>query len=442
MLAAYECNMTQDGRVFVPDLTRPAGQFIPNGGGSAGQVCVDDDLEEVSYLPPLAPVHREVLIDFGLATAGHRGAFNRMVQHEYANGAPIVRETVNLFCEAMHNVTNRGCSIIAEKDDEIQQLKQELAHKNDEVETVSKERDAECTRANQMSERMDLFSVNEASLRNEMDKHDEEKKAKELENTLLVGRITALDRDIKEKDEKFKELAAELEAVKARNKELEEQQKTYIEAGKTAHQLLSDVAVLFQGGPFSDPITKVKIECPILCCSGAIMSAKSIIDTWASRDGSFDGSISRTFTCALTKIETSIAPRCYVDLVQIIAAAVHVKTQVPCVVEYHVSGEWVMFPVYDTMEIVARICKIYRRGSAGPADTLLLGGTLMVSFLLTDGMVIEDANGDVSSRKKLVLSVQTVGAGSQCYEGRFRLVDGDWNPFPLFEAWVVFVADE
>jgi len=130
----------------------------------------------------------------------------------------------------------------------------------------------------------------------------------------------------------------------------------------------------------------------------------------------------RTFSCANTNyFLTSIAPRSHVELIHYISWTIGVsKKPLPCVIEYLVDTQWISIPLFDMLEVMSRVCRIYRRACVGPEDTCMLNGQLVFTFVLQ----IDDEN-----QRTLMISVATHGTGST-YEGRLRLTDSEWNPFP------------
>ena len=392
------------------------------------------------------PLTGDVLFSFGLEDVEHQQAVWRILQQAFRDGSAMMRESIKVFCEGLDfSVRNMQVKLDDVENDlraehaaKVAELEAQLAARNRDIDALKSERNAESTKACRLSEQVDMFSVNEATLRNELDEEKKSLQAREsdvrslraevdalntanakasLELDLHKGHIGRLKADIEAA------MAAQEEAAQLIAKHREENAKLKAITDRTS-EFVDSIRVMCQnGGPFFNYVTNSSIECPVLCNSGAIIPFKALLETWTATDGYLDGSAGRSFSCANTGfILTTIAQRTHVELVFYVSRTIGVcKKQLPCVVEYlSAASVWVTMPLYDTLEVMARVCKIYRRGSVSPEDTLMLNGQLIFSFVLQT---------DENDVRKLMISVQSYGGGEN-YEGRIRMTDEEWNPFP------------
>jgi ribosomal protein L19E len=420
-------------------------------------------------------VSADVLHSYGLERVEQCEGLLRWMNYGYKDGSSTLRETLVTFTSCLTLAVERTCAVVQDKVEEIQQV-MKLEHaqkllemetamlsKDDEISQLRREKDEETSKASRLSDQLDLCGTAEANLRNEMDglnatiRELEQSGCRQtaainaLKDELAAAKregelISAANEELKatvetdkqkitEKEDELLKLkldAATLEstfaqaklALDAAIKQQEERKKqdVFIEH---ATKFLNGMRVLVTaGGPLFDPVRNDRVEYPILCCSGDIIPAKALIEVWSMSDGFYDGTIGRMFSCVQThRMQTSIAPRAHVELIQTLAVAVGLpQTNLPLVIEYFVSEEWHACSMYDTLEVLARICRIYRRGVVEADDTCMINGQYTFSFIM-----IDDGSTAGSMVKKLMISVQHSGCS---YEGRLRVIDESWTPFP------------
>lgn len=106
-------------------------------------------------------------------------------------------------------------------------------------------------------------------------------------------------------------------------------------------------------GVFYDPVSFATAVCPVLLCTGCVLSYKTIIDMWAAGPGRNDGEITRSVKCAVSGMQTCVSSKLEMEFVQKVAAATGMNMKLPLVFEYTKmpSGEWTAFGVYDQVFI-------------------------------------------------------------------------------------------
>ena len=402
------------------------------------------------------PLTGDTLEVFGLEDLEHQQAVWRVLQQAFRDGSAMMRYSIKVFCEGLEfsvakvamdmgeSVARAENELRTEHAAKVADLEAQLAARNEEIDVLKNERNAEATKASRLSEQVDMYSVNEAALRNDLDEEKRSLQAKEVEARNLRAEVDALKTTNAELQTANEKASLELDLHKAHIGRLKADIESAMTAQEEASRLIAkhreenarlkaitdrtsefvdSIRVMCQnGGPFFNYVTGSSVECPVLCNSGAVIPFKALLETWTATDGYLDGSAGRSFSCANTGfISTSIAQRTHVELVYYISRTIGVcKKQLPCVVEYLAASEWVTMPLYDTLEVMARVCRIYRRGSVSAEDTLMLNGQLIFSFVMQT---------DENDSRKLMISIQSYGGGDN-YEGRIRMTDEQWNPFP------------
>jgi hypothetical protein len=222
------------------------------------------------------------------------------------------------------------------------------------------------------------------------------------------------------------ELEGECDAMKPLKDQvasLKMQNMALSEAQSLTQSMVDSVNHMREFGMFHDRTLHEEMACPVLCCSGAMASMKSVVTSWAESGGNSDGTIERTFRCSETGKMTTIVPQPQFEVVQKLASAICINMEPPCTFEYGSEGHVTTCSVYDILAIASRVCKIFREKSVDDEEMMMLKGGLVVMFYLTD---VEG-----TSRKRLGFSVHKMqkGSASTVHAGRFRVTDRNWNPF-------------
>ena len=430
-------------QVLIPSqlVSLPAVATPPHGGygmstSFAGAVMLQS--MEIS-------LSADVMCCYGLDDEEHQQALLRVFQTFYKDGSPMMRESIKYFCEGLtfsvRNTTDAIAGEVARCTNELRlehsarfgELEAQLQAKTEEADQLRQEKEAEVAKVSRLSEQVDSFSVNEASLRNELEESVKAGRDKQGEIDRLLVEVNSLKEKVTAVESENRLLSSAADQDRTKISRLEEEASKFAEkqdqyaslretVEKTTQFVNAAQGMCQQGGPFFNYVTGHPIECPVLCNSGSMVPFKALVETWAISDGYFDGSAMRTFSCANTNyFITSIAPRSHVELVHYISWTIGVsKKPLPCVIEYLVDTQWVAIPLFDMLEVLSRVCRIYRRACVGPEDTCMLNGQLVFTFVLQ----IDDEN-----QRTLMISVATHGTGLT-YEGRLRLTDSEWNPFP------------
>lgn len=414
------------------------------------------------------PLNGDLLYCFGLEDEEHQQALIRVFRSHYKDGSAMMRESILFFCEGLafsvrnattaveENVARVTRELQAENAAKFADLESQVAAKNEEIEQLRKDKDSDAVKITRFTEQIDMFSVNEAGLRTEVDANIKVIRAKEQEVDKLLSevgllrdklaavesasendkaRILKLEEDFQalktekeESDKQRDELREEMESSKQQSVAKQNEYSSLRSALDTAKQFVEDANGLCRhGGPFFNYVTNCVMECPILCNSGSIVPFKTLIEVWCMYDGYSDGAVGRTFSCANTNFfSTCVAQRTHVELIYHISKTIGVcKKPIPCVVEYLKDSEWIILMLYDTLEVLSRVCRIYRNACAGPDDKFMINGRLVFSFVL---QIDEDGN------RRLMISVHDYGT-DLTYEGRLRFLDAEWNPFPNMIFW-------
>jgi hypothetical protein len=125
------------------------------------------------------------------------------------------------------------------------------------------------------------------------------------------------------------------------------------EAQKQADLYLSSI------NRYTDPITGMQHRCPVIQNNGVIRSLQAVIEIWASESDMGQCNAFRMFSCPVTKNYSMISPFPIVDTVMKLACSAGVDVSSPLVFMYK-EGSWIEFSFHDQLELVARLCSVYR----------------------------------------------------------------------------------
>ena len=386
-------------------------------------------------------VESDVLHAFGVTDHEDQMRVTRLLQWGFQDGHDRLHKSVVTMMKYMKNhavssrkIMDANTALEAEK----RSLADAMDRKDEETAGLLSAKDAECrTRTEQLENELrqkgleieNLNSTHQQALdkavsdahsaRDEMDRVQRLCDSKDSE-------IEVLRRELKdaksaaavcgEKDAQIDELKKRVDAkdkeFQALNENvagLQTQVRVLNEAQDLSRGLVDNVNNLCTFGIFHDKSTEAEVVCPVLCCSGEIMSMKSVVTSWVEMRGGLGTDI-------------AIVPQPQFEVIQKLASVVNINVEPPCVFEYCVDGEWVKLSVFDVLTVASRICWIYRCGNLeNDLGMMILKGGLVMMFQLSD----------IGPRKQLRINVHRMipGVPPAVYEGRFRITAPDWNPF-------------
>ena len=113
---------------------------------------------------------------------------------------------------------------------------------------------------------------------------------------------------------------------------------------------------------FVDPGTGVQLRCPVIQNNGVVRSLGSVIDIWAKASDMGQSHAFRMFSCPITRSFVLLSsPSPIVDTVMKLAGAAGVDKTSPIVFKYKgVDGVWAEFPFDEQLELIARLCSVYK----------------------------------------------------------------------------------
>jgi hypothetical protein len=111
---------------------------------------------------------------------------------------------------------------------------------------------------------------------------------------------------------------------------------------------------------FMDPVTGVQRRCPLIQSNGVIQSLGAVIEAWV-QEPDMGAHALRMFKCSVTKSFSMISPFPILDAFMKLARSAGVDTTSPIVFFYQdVGGAWVEFSFHEQLELIARLCSVYR----------------------------------------------------------------------------------
>jgi len=411
------------------------------GGDSASSFLCDDGMQGSQDYAPAEPVLENLVVDpdalhaFGIIDhadqcqlttfwklgyeLGHDGRLGRSIA--------TVARYMRSFMASSKGIKDANDLLEAEKLDLVRQIQ----HKETEVVAMAMAKDQEygprieSLEAEVRQKGLDIENTNAShALELERISRDFESAKEEMDRcqTLCTQKDATIDRQGTRISELEKSLV-EFNSLKDQLESLQHQNIALSEAQTLSQVLVDSVNNVREFGMFHDKQLHEEMVCPVMCCSGKMMSMKSVVSIWAESCGNSDGSIGRTFRCVETGKPTTIAPQPQFEVVQKLASVIGINVEPPCTFEYGSGGDVTQCSVYDVLAVVSRVCKIYREKSVDDDEMVMLNGGVMVMFYLSD---IEG-----TERKRLGFSVQKIlrGVPSTVYAGRFRINDRSWNPF-------------
>jgi hypothetical protein len=110
---------------------------------------------------------------------------------------------------------------------------------------------------------------------------------------------------------------------------------------------------------FMDPVTGVQHRCPLIQSNGVIQSLGAVIEAWV-QEPDMGAHAFRMFKCSVTKSFSMISPFPILNTFMKLARSAGVDTTTPIVFFYQDVGAWVEFPFHEQLELIARLCSVYR----------------------------------------------------------------------------------
>jgi hypothetical protein len=112
---------------------------------------------------------------------------------------------------------------------------------------------------------------------------------------------------------------------------------------------------------FSDPVTGVKRRCPLIQNNGVVQSLEVLIGVWVKEPDMGQSHAFRMFNCPVTNTFAMISPVPILDAFLKVASSAGIDTTLPVVFHYKtVDDTWVEFSFHEQLELIARLCSIYR----------------------------------------------------------------------------------
>ena len=139
---------------------------------------------------------------------------------------------------------------------------------------------------------------------------------------------------------------------------------------------------------FVDPVTGIQHRCPVIQNNGVIRSLGAVIDIWVKECEWGQSNASRTFFCPVTRNYVLLSPFSIVNAVMKVAGAAGVNTTSPIAfVHKGVDGSWAEFSFHEQLELIARLCSVYkdRKDPTRPPEQLhvtIPGGPILILMRL------------------------------------------------------------
>lgn len=313
-----------------------------------------------SWIPVLAPDRIESLHELVCAMKQKTAQVEKLTLEN--------RELMKHGTAADGNKVNELKRIIAEKDQEISQLKNKR-HKGTVIQEATQGTKGDCVtlqreirRLNTEIEKMQKDAENKnAEFQGRYSTvHTQAKKAIDEKEAHLAMAIT-VSRDAICVVKAFMTVSSETSAV------LEGMKSNIIK-----QQTLQDRLVRGMSS-FYDTTTHSYMVYPIPTRSGYLMPIKAIIHEWLHNPSNNQEEVHSTFRCALTGGDNSIAPPEQIGIVRRIAKDLGISLKSPVTISVKQGTDpFHELQFFEQLRIIACLCKMYRNREQEPEEALFL----------------------------------------------------------------------
>jgi len=112
---------------------------------------------------------------------------------------------------------------------------------------------------------------------------------------------------------------------------------------------------------FRSPTDRLPIQYPVMQSNGLIVDFYQVMSTWAKTGEEDDGYPYRTYTCHVTKDQTSLARISITSKIQEIATGIGMQLIPPMEFEFKNApdAEWAKLGLMDQVSVIAKLCSMY-----------------------------------------------------------------------------------
>jgi hypothetical protein len=115
----------------------------------------------------------------------------------------------------------------------------------------------------------------------------------------------------------------------------------------------------------TDPVTGVPHRCPLIQTNGVVQSFDTMIRAWIKEPDIGQSHACRMFTCPVSKSLTMISPFLILDGFIKLAGSAGIDTSSPITFLYKKDDAWIEFSFHEQLELIARLCSVYRDRQIG-----------------------------------------------------------------------------